>query len=147
MTSPLLTIDGEVEERLELTFADLAAMPADGQVPDVRRFDETRCGGGVTLDSLIQRAKPQPSATHLTLHATSDGFSASLPLGIMGGEGILVYRLDDEPLPVEFGGPVRFVIPNPAACGTAELDACANVKFIDRIELTAGKGRDTRKPG
>jgi hypothetical protein len=36
------------------------------------------------------------------------------------------------------------MIRDPAACHTDELDDCANVKFVDRIELTAGKGRDTR---
>ena len=42
------------------------------------------------------------------------------------------------------GGPIRFLIRDPAACHTGELDDCANVKFVDRIELTVAKGRDTR---
>jgi hypothetical protein len=49
-----------------------------------------------------------------------------------------------EPLDTKAGGPFRFLIPNAAECKTAEMDTCANVKFLDRIELTAGKGRDTR---
>ena len=58
--------------------------------------------------------------------------------------GVVIYALEGAALPVEKGGPTRFVIPNPAACQTAELDECANVKFLDRIEITAERGRDTR---
>jgi hypothetical protein len=41
-------------------------------------------------------------------------------------------------------GPVRFFIPDFAACHTHEIDECANVKFVDRLELTADKGFDNR---
>lgn len=144
MTQIVLRIDGEVGNPLELTFDDLAACPAAGQVIDVSRFHPTRQGDGVTLESLLSKAAPNPRATYLTLHATADDFHASVPLAEVRGEGIVLYRLDGQPLPVKNGGPIRFLIRNPAACHTEELDDCANVKFVDRIELTAGKGRDNR---
>ena len=56
----------------------------------------------------------------------------------------MIYSLDDGPLPEKSGGPARFLIPNPAACRTDEVDECASVKFIDHIELTTGKGHDNR---
>ena len=144
MTPIVLRIDGEVEHPLELTFDDLAACPASDQVPDVSRFHPTRKGDGVTLESLLSKAVPNPQATYLTLHATADDFHASIPLGEVRGEGIVVYRLAGGSLPPKNGGPIRFLIRNPAACHTDELDDCANVKFVDRIELTAGKGSDNR---
>jgi DMSO/TMAO reductase YedYZ molybdopterin-dependent catalytic subunit len=144
MADQLLTIDGEVEQPLKLAFDDLAAFPEADQVRDVSRFHPQRPGNGVTLNALLARVRPKVSATYLTLHASKDNFAASVPLDAMRGEGIVVYELDGRPLPVERGGPVRFMIRDPAACHTDELDDCANVKFVDRIELTAGKGRDTR---
>jgi DMSO/TMAO reductase YedYZ molybdopterin-dependent catalytic subunit len=144
MTRIVLRIEGEVEHPLELTFDDLAAWPGANQLPDVSRFHPTRKGDGVTLESLLAKAVPNPRATYLTLHATADDFHASIPLAEVRGEGIVVYRLAGEPLPAKNGGPIRFLIRNPAACHTKELDDCANVKFVDRIELTAGKGRDNR---
>jgi DMSO/TMAO reductase YedYZ molybdopterin-dependent catalytic subunit len=144
MADILLRIDGEVKHPLELTFSDLASMPAVGQVPDVSRFHPQRHGDGVTLEALLARAEPTPTATYLTLHATADDFHASVPLAEVRGEGIVVYRLAGTSLPIKNGGPIRFLIRNPAACHTDELDDCANVKFVDRIELTAGKGRDNR---
>jgi hypothetical protein len=144
MCSATLRVDGEVDCPLELSFADLQAFSAAETVPDVSQFHPKRQGAGVTLNSVLQRVQPRPSASYLTLHATADNFAASIPLAAVRDEGIVVYRLNGEPLPVKNGGPFRFLIRNPAACHTDELDDCANVKFIDRLELTSAKGRDTR---
>jgi hypothetical protein len=56
----------------------------------------------------------------------------------------VIYREGGQPLPEKAGGPVRFFIPDFAACHTHEIDECANVKFVDRLELTAAKGFDNR---
>lgn len=144
MSSSVLCVDGDVEQPLALSFEDLAAFPAAEQVADVSRFHPTRKGDGVTLEAILSRARPRSSATYLTLHATADDFHASVPLASVRAEGIVVYRLEGVALPVRNGGPIRFLIRDPAACHTDELDDCANVKFVDRIELTAGKGHDTR---
>ena len=144
MAEPLLRIDGEVEQTLELSFEDLQAFDEQDQVKDVSRFHPTRQGDGITLHSILERAKPKATGTYLTLHGTADDFAASVPLAAVRNEGIVVYQLNGESLPVSKGGPVRFLIRDPAACHTDELDDCANVKFLDRIELTAGQGRDTR---
>src|ERR1700740_2079324 len=41
-------------------------------------------------------------------------------------------------------GPIRFLVRDPTVCHTGELDECANVKYLSRIELTTRRGRDTR---
>ncbi len=144
MVDQLLRIDGEVEQPLELSFHDFQMFDEEDQVKDVSRFHPTRQGDGITLNSILERVKPKPTGTYLTLHATADDFAASVPLEAVRDEGIVVYQLNGERLPVSKGGPIRFLIRDPAACRTDELDDCANVKFVDRIELTVGKGRDTR---
>jgi DMSO/TMAO reductase YedYZ molybdopterin-dependent catalytic subunit len=144
MTDAVLIVDGEVGQRLELTLEDFVGFSEPDQVRDVSRFQPKRSGDGVRLGALLSRAQPNERATYLTLHASRDDFAASIPLAEVLDEGIVVYQADGAPLPVERGGPIRFLIRNPAACKTAELDDCANVKFVDRIELTDGRGRDTR---
>ena len=139
-----LRVNGEVEHPVELSFDDLRAFSEAEQVRDVSRFHPNRPGDGVSLTALLRRVRPKASATYLTLHATRDNFAASVPLQAILKEGVLVYQLDGAPLPEAKGGPFRFLITNPAACHTDELDDCANVKFVDRIELTPSKGRDTR---
>ena len=140
----LLLVDGAVENRLELRYADLAALPASQQVPDVSRFHPKRQGDGVVLEAILERARPRAEANYLTLHADRDDFHVSVPLAAVRAEGIVVYHRAGQPLEIDQGGPVRFLIRDPAACHTDELDDCANVKFLNRIELSVRRGRDTR---
>jgi DMSO/TMAO reductase YedYZ molybdopterin-dependent catalytic subunit len=140
----ILTVDGQVERPLRLTFADLADLPESVQVRDVSQFHPTRKGDGVTLDMILERAGVRPGANYLTLHAERDDFHVSVPLEPLRGHGIVVYRLGPDPLGLEHGGPIRFLIRDPAACHTDQLDECANVKYLSRIELTERRGRDTR---
>lgn len=144
MQPTLLRVDGAVEHALDLNLDDLRALPDSEQVEDVSRFHPSRRGDGVTLEAILALAKPKPEANYLTLHAGRDDFHVSVPLQAVRGEAIVVYRLGDVGLSTEQGGPIRFIIRDPAACHTDELDDCANVKYLDRIELTARRGRDTR---
>lgn len=140
----ILLVDGLVENPLSLGFDDLSAMPESDQVRDVSRFNPTRQGDGVSLEALLARARPRSEANYLTLHADRDDFHVSIPLEATRSEGIVVYRLGHQPLKLEQGGPIRFLIRDPSACHTSELDDCANVKYLSRIELSHRKGRDTR---
>lgn len=139
-----LVIDGLVETPVRIGYDDLAAMPAVDQVADVSRFVKGRAGEAVTLEALLKLAKPLPDADHVTLHASRDDFHVSVPLADLAPVGLLVYRLDGAPLEPKKGGPYRLVLKDYTACHTSELDDCANVKFLDRIELSHRKGRDTR---
>jgi DMSO/TMAO reductase YedYZ molybdopterin-dependent catalytic subunit len=143
-TEVVLTIEGLVESPLRLSYLDLDALPDTDRVPDVSRFHAGRRGAGVTLDAVLGRAAIRPEANYVTLHADRDDFHVSIPLGPVREQGIIVYRLDDGWLGPEQGGPVRLLIRDPSACQTGELDECANVKYLSRIELTSRRGRDTR---
>ena len=144
METAKLTVDGAVERPGSWTARDLEAFGAADQVLDVSRFPSRKQGDGVTLESLLRRVVPTPDADYLTLHASRDDFHASVPLAPIRDQGVVVYRHGGEPLPETSGGPFRFLIRDPSACHTAELDDCANVKYVNRIELTVGRGRDTR---
>jgi DMSO/TMAO reductase YedYZ molybdopterin-dependent catalytic subunit len=144
MTQPTLTVDGEIESPAVLTYHDLAAVAAEFQIADVSRLDPKRKGDAVKLAGLLARVRPKPSARYLTLHASKDGFHASIPLDAVRDSAILIYRLEARPLPESAGGPVRFFIPDFAACHTSEVDECANVKFVDRLEFSREPGQDNR---
>jgi DMSO/TMAO reductase YedYZ molybdopterin-dependent catalytic subunit len=135
-----ISINGEVETFCELGFADFKALP---QVMDVGQEVQGRQGTGVRLRDVLARCRPRPGATHATL-ASSDGrFTASVPLHEIQ-DALLVYRLGNEPLPRSLGGPVRFLIPDAAACHSGGADVCANVKFLGSIEVTVGQRPDAR---
>lgn len=138
----ILRVAGEVQRPLSLSYDDLAAIPE--QVPDVSRLIPGRQGDAVALEALLILAGAKPSATYLTLHAATDDFHASIPLMAVRDQGLLLYRVNGQPLPKESGGPVRFLIPDTVACQTGEVDDCANVKYVDCLELCVIRGRDNR---
>jgi DMSO/TMAO reductase YedYZ molybdopterin-dependent catalytic subunit len=140
----MLSITGLVATPRSFTFADLAAIPAEHQVADVSRLVPGRKGDAVKLAGLLALVEPQASATWLGLHAARDDFHASIPLDAVLDKALVIYRLEGQPLPDKAGGPVRFFIPDFAACHTHEIDECANVKFVDRLELSSAKGFDNR---
>jgi len=145
MAEPIiLRIEGAVDRPLALRYDDLRAVPEADQVLDISRFHAGRKGDGVSLEALLRLAGPTANASYLTLHAGHDDFHVSIPLAAVRSEAIVVFRIGESPLGREQGGPIRFIIRDPAACHTHELDDCANVKYLDRIELTVGRGRDTR---
>ena len=144
MSSAVLKIEGAVDHPLVLTFSDLAAFPDAAQFADVSRIHPSRRGDGVTLDAVLHKAKVRPGANFLTLHADRDDFHVCVPLEAIKGQGIVVYKMGQGPLSVEHGGPIRLIIRDPSACHTGDLDDCANVKYLSRVELTERRGRDTR---
>ncbi len=125
-------------ERIEITGAvtapqaygrdELAAL--GGQIPDAGAVAPGRRG-------------PTPEARYLTLEAEA-GYAASIPVEAVREQAIIIFAVDDGAVPREEGGPFRFLIPDVAACQTAEVDACANVKHLERLVLTAERGADTR---
>lgn len=154
MSNILLKITGLVEREMSLTFDDLSGVDAEQQIADMSEIDPKRKGGAVRLAGLLALAGLKAEAAYLGLHASKDDFHASVPLEAVRERGLVIYRLDagpsgdcvsgHRPLDEAAGGPVRFYIPDFAACHTAEVDECANVKFVDWIELTAEKGFDNR---
>jgi len=131
MSAATIKIEGAVHQPKSFTRDELGTLPADGRMADVSTVAPNRQGEAVRLECLLSESEPDDTATHVTLHSV-DGFSASIPLADIRESGLIIFQLDGE------------TIPNAAECRTADLDACANVKHLARIELTAGKGADTR---
>jgi DMSO/TMAO reductase YedYZ molybdopterin-dependent catalytic subunit len=142
MSNPIsLSVSGSVSNPASYDFDGLAALR--GQVADVSQLAGGRDGGAVTLAAILANAEPTADAQFITIEAEGN-YSASVPLQAVREQAILIYRLGDEPLPNDKGGPVRFFIPDVAACQTDEVDQCANVKYVQHIVLSAERGEDTR---
>lgn len=139
-----LKISGRIAKPADLTFDDLATIPEPDQVIDISRIAEGRKGDAIKLSGLLKLVGVLDEAKWLTLHASADDFHASIPLDQVREKALLIYRLEGQPLPASKGGPFRFFIPDYLACRSADIDECANVKFVDHIELTAERGHDNR---
>ena len=116
-----LRITGMVENEIEVTFAELLALPL------VETYVTLMCvsnevGGyltgnakwlGYPIRELLARAKPTRGAD-VVLSTSQDGFTATTPLEVLqdtGRNSLLAVGMNGEALPLEHGYPVRMVVP------------------------------------
>ena len=139
-----LRIDGEVAKPCEISFETFAAFEAQDQIADVTELGARRPGQAVKLAALLAHVEKKDSGRYIGLHASHDDFHASIPLESKVLDAVVIYGNDSAPLESSSGGPFRFFIPEHEACQVDEIDECANVKFLNHIEITSEKGFDNR---
>ena len=132
----VVRIEGAVVQPVSLDRAAIASLPAEQQL-DISTVMPGMQGKGIRLKALLDVPALGIKADHVTIHSADGKYSACLTLEQAKSFGVLVYELDEAPLPESKGGPFRLVTP-----GLGDL--CANVKGVARIEVTVGTGRDTR---
>jgi DMSO/TMAO reductase YedYZ molybdopterin-dependent catalytic subunit len=109
-------VGGLVEEPLELEWSDLLAMPRQETICDIHcvtRWSrlENRFGG-VPVRTILERARPLPSARFVLVYAEED-FTTNLPLADLDRPAnLLALSWGGEPLTPEHGGPVRLLVPH-----------------------------------
>lgn len=133
----ILTIDGAVIQPIRLDREALNKLPADHQIPDVSQVAPGWWGRGIRVKALLDIPALAIGADHVIFHSYDGQFAACLTLRQAAEHGILIYQVDDGPVPVERGGPFRLIAPSLG-------DPCAQVKGVSRIEVTVGPGKDTR---
>jgi DMSO/TMAO reductase YedYZ molybdopterin-dependent catalytic subunit len=115
-----LRVHGLVEREVTITFDELLAAPL------VEAWVTLTCvsnavGGdlvgnakwlGLPVRELLARAGPAPDAD-MVLSTSADGFTASTPLEVLTDDrnALLAVGMNDEPLPLVHGFPVRLVVP------------------------------------
>jgi DMSO/TMAO reductase YedYZ molybdopterin-dependent catalytic subunit len=116
-----LTVDGLIDQKVELTFDDLVEMGLD-EYSITLTCVSNEVGGelvgtarwlGVPVRDVLALAGPRGDAD-MVLSRSIDGFTASTPLEALtdpGRDAILAVAMNGEPLPQEHGFPVRMVVP------------------------------------
>jgi DMSO/TMAO reductase YedYZ molybdopterin-dependent catalytic subunit len=139
-----LTIDGDVENNLSLTFDELTGM-------DVVEHDITltcvsnEVGGklvgaarwlGVPLRDVLDRAGVGDQADQI-LSTAVDGFTISTPLEVAldGRNSMLAFGMNGEPLPRQHGFPVRLITPGLYGYVGA-------TKWLEKLTLTTYAARE-----
>lgn len=115
-----LRVHGMVEEEFEITFDELLASDLIESHVTLTCVSNTVGGNlagnakwlGFPLREVMARAKPLADAD-MVLSTSIDGFSASTPLQVLQDDrdAMLAIGMNDEPLPLEHGFPVRMVVP------------------------------------
>ena len=110
-----LSITGEVEEPVTLSYEQLRALPATEVTTDIHcvtrwsRFDAEFTG--VHWRELAALCRPKPTARFVIAHA-EHGFTSNVQLAALEDDSaLIVYEANGEPLTPEHGYPVRLFIP------------------------------------
>ncbi len=127
-----LKIDGLVERPLELSYADLRALPRARQVSDFHCVTGWSVAGvrwgGVRFRDLLAAARPLPNAAAVGFFSADGSYSDSLTMEQAGlADSMLAYELDGRPLTRPHGAPARVVIP--------QMYGYKGVKWVNRITL------------
>jgi sulfoxide reductase catalytic subunit YedY len=133
-----LTIDGLVNEPLDISYDELLKFESGEQISDFHCVEgwsvESVKWKGVRLKSLFDKAGLKPEAAFATFQSASGIYSDSLSIKeSLEPDVMLAYMMNDERLPEEQGLPVRLVMPR--------MFGYKNVKWVNRITLT--KTQDT----
>ncbi len=126
-----LSVDGLVANPQGWSWSEIHALPGSTYFGDIHcvttwsKFDMTFTG--VSVDTLLEIARPLPAAEHLLAHSTT-GYTTNLPLAdVTGGKAWVVWEVDGKPLPRGHGGPVRLLVPH--------LYFWKSAKWLTRLEL------------
>ena len=124
-----LTIDGEVNKPLVLSYEELHKLPITTQTSDFHCVEgwsvKDNQWEGVFFKEIANLVKPKPSAKYVLFYAEHEYTSAiALPV-LMEEDVILAWNRNGEPMPAEDGWPLRLIIPR--------LYAYKGVKWVRRI--------------
>jgi DMSO/TMAO reductase YedYZ molybdopterin-dependent catalytic subunit len=140
-----LTVDGLVQSPLELTMAQLQAMPSRTQITRHDCVEGWSCIGqwkGPRLSHVLGLAQPKPEAKFVVFHCLDQMdeddedslYYESVDLDdAFHEQTILAWELNGKPLPVENGAPLRARIERQLGY--------KQPKYLQRIELVSDFGR------
>lgn len=127
-----LDVDGAVEQRLSLSWADYLALPMDAYVADMHcvtqwsRYDNH--WKGVPAQALLDMVKPRAEVKHV-IFTSFDGYTTNIRLDQFDQPDVfLVHEWEGKPITREHGGPVRMMVP--------QLYLWKSAKWLRRIHFT-----------
>lgn len=132
-----LTVDGEVEKPLKLSWKEIAELPAVRSTSDfhcVEGWSVLNCEWeGIRFRDLASLAKPKESARFATFEC-ADGYTTSLSLPELSGDDILLaMKLDGKTLEEGYGFPLRLVVPGKYAYKSALW--VTRIRFTEKKEM------------
>ncbi|MDH7486843.1 MAG: sulfite oxidase-like oxidoreductase [Anaerolineae bacterium] len=110
-----LRLFGLVEEEVVFSYEQFMAPPTVRIVADIHCVTGwsmlDTVWEGVLFRELLNHVRPQPEARYVLIHCDY-GYTTNLPLAaLLDDDVLLAYRYNDEPLPPQYGHPLRLVVP------------------------------------
>ncbi len=143
-----LEISGLVKQPVSFSLADLQTMPARTQITRhdcVEGWSVIGKWKGVRLEEIIDRVQPASDAKYVVfrcMDSDTDGvnyFESIDMIDAVHPQTILAYELNDHPLPIENGAPLRLRVEN--QLGYKHAKYIRALEFVSSLEkIGQGKG-------
>jgi len=132
-----LTIEGEVERTLKLTWGEIMKLPSTESVSDFHCVEGWSVldykWQGIGFRAILDLVKPKQSAKSVTFEC-ADGYTTSLTLKELSNDNVLLaYKLNSEQLEEGYGFPLRLVVPDKYAYKSALW--LTHIRFTAKKEL------------
>jgi len=128
-----LRVTGAVRSSGRFDHEELSALPMETVREDFECEEgwvaEDLSWSGVRVGTVLERADPTVDDGYVLVHAMDGDYACAVPRE-RAASAVLALELDGDALPVEHGGPARFV---PTGAGS---DCWESVKWVDELEVT-----------
>jgi DMSO/TMAO reductase YedYZ molybdopterin-dependent catalytic subunit len=130
-----LTVDGEVENPMKLSWSDFLGLPQSVSVSDfhcVEGWSVLDCKWeGVRLRDIEKLVRPKEVARAVSFECADNYLTSLFREELAGDEVLLACKLNDELLEEGLGAPVRLIVPSKYAYKSA--------LWVVRLRFTRGK--------
>jgi DMSO/TMAO reductase YedYZ molybdopterin-dependent catalytic subunit len=132
-----LRVSGLVESQVQFSWQQLLDMPCSRIVRDFHCVTtwsvESVVWEGVRTQEILDIVRPSPEVRWVMARGR-DGYATNVPFEAFSHpDSLLAYRMNDAPLGLEHGQPLRLVIPS--------LYAWKSAKYVDHLEFTSAMQR------
>ena len=130
----ILSLDGAVQAPYVLDWEAFQEQPQSDWTGDIHCVTRWSKFGmhwrGVSVRSLIERARPTSDASHVLIHAYG-GYTTNLPLSdVLEHPAFIAHEAEGVPLEPDHGGPARLLVPH--------LYLWKSAKWVNRLEVLEG---------
>ena len=143
-----LEIAGVVDNPVELSLADLRALPHHEQITQhfcIQGWSGVAKWGGVSMETILELVRPGPEARWVVFYSFGEGADGGTyydahPIEQMHSElAMVAYDMNDEPLPYGHGAPIR--LRDEIELGFKHVKWVEAIEFVESFEhLGAGHG-------
>ncbi|MGB3308116.1 MAG: molybdopterin-dependent oxidoreductase [Nodosilinea sp.] len=138
-----LVVDGEVNQPMDFSLADLQALPLKDMVIRhvcVEGWAAIVQWGGVQLQTLAQLVQPRPEARYV-FFTSADGYYESWDLASsLHPQTLMVYQKNGQPLSIDNGAPLRLA--SPIKLGYKQSKWVTQITFINELTPRLGYWED-----
>ena len=132
-----LVLYGEIKKPLSFSWNDILKLPTITSTSDFHCVEGWSVldnkWEGIPFRTIVEMAKPKDNAKYVTFES-DDGYTTSLSITDLFEEGVLLaYKLQDEHLKPERGGPLRLIVSHKYAYKSAMW--VRKIKFTSTHEI------------